>query len=370
MRPPLLSIAASILLLFSITPIPARAETNDFLDLCSKRDDGRYYCSSLRPIEGADPAVETRRSSASSTPNENNWNAKECSDKRGAPDRVLTDRFKLCAFMYVYSAVFDSDEIAVGGATHVVRINVTTDGTRAIDISHTVTRIHEWGAAKVAQYGWAMNINGPTTGKPILVKDYGSASTHRHTYKPALETGTQGMVSGTYMAGVKMGPFMSNAVFFDSPRFARCDNKMGKPKAQGCVAMGHAELHISTKNKEYYEHVRAAIAAGHPSRLTRLTDPKAIRKNRNAICPTDGSLPRPKGYECDEYPFASTYQGGRLPVVTQAIPSCQMKDPKSTGRGTSRCFIPQDSNNYGGNELRSMYSKQRVLEKDEFVVYV
>ncbi len=370
MRTPLLAIATSLLLLFSLAPTPAKADGSDFLDLCSKRDDGKYYCSSLRPIEGADPAVDTHRSSTSSMPNENNWNTKACADKRGAPDRVLTDHFNLCAFMYVYSAVFDSNEIVVGGATHVVRINVTTDGTRAVDISHTVTRVNEWGAAKAAQYGWTMKLNGPKEGDLPTVKRYGPAAEHRYTYKPTLATGAQGTISGIYMAGVKIGAFTTNAVFFDSPRFARCDNKMGKVKTQGCVAMGHAELRINDRNKEYHRHVRTAIAAGHPSRLTRLTDPKAIRKNRNTACPTDGSLPRPKGHECDEYPFASTYQGGRLPVVTQAIPSCQMKDPRSTGQGTSRCFIPRESNNNGGNELKSMYSKQRVLEKDEFVVYV
>ncbi|WP_221354336.1 NucA/NucB deoxyribonuclease domain-containing protein [Streptomyces beigongshangae] len=41
--------------------------------------------------------------------------------------------------------------------------------------------------------------------------------------------------------------------------------------------------------------------------LTRLTDKAKIRQNRNTACPS--SLERPAGKQCDEYPFASTWQG-------------------------------------------------------------
>ncbi|MFE2530725.1 hypothetical protein [Streptomyces sp. NPDC059371] len=43
--------------------------------------------------------------------------------------------------------------------------------------------------------------------------------------------------------------------------------------------------------------------------LTRLTDRGEIRGNRDTPCPS--SLPRPAGKQCDEYPFASTWQGAR-----------------------------------------------------------
>ncbi|WP_455712281.1 NucA/NucB deoxyribonuclease domain-containing protein [Streptomyces luteogriseus] len=41
--------------------------------------------------------------------------------------------------------------------------------------------------------------------------------------------------------------------------------------------------------------------------LTRLTDRRKIKENRDKACPT--SLVRPPDKSCDEYPFASTRQG-------------------------------------------------------------
>ena len=59
-----------------------------------------------------------------------------------------------------------------------------------------------------------------------------------------------------------------------------------------------------------------AQAAGHPNVLTRTTNPAAIAANRVAACgaagPTVTALNALGGirYSCDEYPFASSNQGG------------------------------------------------------------
>ena len=59
--------------------------------------------------------------------------------------------------------------------------------------------------------------------------------------------------------------------------------------------------------------MRNAIRLGRPRRLNRTTNRSQIRRNRrNSGC---RRLRRRRGYNCDEYPFASTFQGGRGAVV-------------------------------------------------------
>ena len=59
--------------------------------------------------------------------------------------------------------------------------------------------------------------------------------------------------------------------------------------------------------------IRNAFRRGKPSRLVRTTNRRQIRRNRRQSgC---RRLPRRRGYNCDEYPFASTFQGGRGAVV-------------------------------------------------------
>jgi hypothetical protein len=59
--------------------------------------------------------------------------------------------------------------------------------------------------------------------------------------------------------------------------------------------------------------MRNAIRLGKPRRLTRTTNRSQIRRNRrNSGC---RRLGRRAGYNCDEYPFASSFQGGAGAVV-------------------------------------------------------
>ena len=59
--------------------------------------------------------------------------------------------------------------------------------------------------------------------------------------------------------------------------------------------------------------MRNAIRLGKPRLLTRTTNRSQIRRNRrNSGC---RSLGRRTGYNCDEYPFASSFQGGHGAVV-------------------------------------------------------
>jgi hypothetical protein len=67
-------------------------------------------------------------------------------------------------------------------------------------------------------------------------------------------------------------------------------------------------------------HIKQAQAQGYPSTLTRLTNKAQIDANRKAAC---GNFARPIGYECDEYPFASTHEGGNGASVAPVLPKEQ-----------------------------------------------
>ncbi|WP_312038298.1 NucA/NucB deoxyribonuclease domain-containing protein [Streptomyces galbus] len=85
--------------------------------------------------------------------------------------------------------------------------------------------------------------------------------------------------------------------------------------------------------------------------LTRLIDQKRQVANRNTACPP--SLPRPALLSCDEYPFASTWQGA------------------STGGGNySRRMIDAKQNSAGGGALGGFYLYNRIIESDKFLVWI
>jgi hypothetical protein len=96
--------------------------------------------------------------------------------------------------------------------------------------------------------------------------------------------------------------------------------------------------------------------------------------NRNASCPSASWLPRPTGFDCDEYPFASSAEGGAASGGTaRTWNSCQitLQQPNSTGpNGFSICMVPSAENQYGGSALSLMYRNERVLIGDPFYVDV
>ncbi|MBF8186284.1 hypothetical protein ITP53_11100 [Nonomuraea sp. K274] len=65
-------------------------------------------------------------------------------------------------------------------------------------------------------------------------------------------------------------------------------------------------------------------------------------------------LHRPTGYQCDEYPFASSYEGaGRNASGTLTA-------------NVSYKYVPQPHNGSAGTSLRWFWQKYRLLEKDPF----
>ncbi|WP_158633226.1 hypothetical protein [Amycolatopsis sp. WAC 04182] len=144
----------------------------------------------------------------------------------------------------------------------------------------------------------------------------------------------------------------------------RCDSTptVG-PNTGGCVyAQFTPTYDVSTLNNDTAQvawHIQWAQRnltgkwgrKGFGPELTRTMDATVITANRNAACPA--SIPRPTGKSCDEYPFASTYQGGSL----NPDHSCYM--------------VPATQNSLEGSRYRRpWYAANRVLDKDKFWVNV
>ncbi|MGV9567551.1 NucA/NucB deoxyribonuclease domain-containing protein [Streptomyces sp. NPDC003480] len=91
--------------------------------------------------------------------------------------------------------------------------------------------------------------------------------------------------------------------------------------------------------------------SGHP--LHREANETVADNQRNAVCPRGQRPPRP-GLSCDEYPLATTKEGGlNLPAGS---------------RGTA--WVPQQEQNQQGGRVTTFHKKQRVLDGDAFWVAV
>lgn len=141
----------------------------------------------------------------------------------------------------------------------------------------------------------------------------------------------------------------------------RCDNALpGAPKQVGCVNLRAVPvISYSTTGPwpQIAKHIKDAQADGKPGKygttdyLTRLTNKKKIDKNRGKACPS--SLERPPGKSCDEYPFASTWQGA-----------------KYSGGPFSRRMVNDKQNKGAGRALKGFYAYSRVLEGDRYLVWI
>lgn len=142
------------------------------------------------------------------------------------------------------------------------------------------------------------------------------------------------------------------------PRW-RCDNTINGRLA-GCVSPAYAStIDFNTQANPLVDPVARHMQdaqnslAGHPGDaayghpLHRLTDQTKINANRSAAC---GSSP-PEGpfTYCDEYPFASTYEGGA---------------------GASTRMVPSSANDSQGGILGGGYGRFRILDNDPYYVSI
>jgi len=170
-----------------------------------------------------------------------------------------------------------------------------------------------------------------------------------------------------------------------TPGAHRCDIALGGYPS-GCVyETVRPVLEIpSSRYPDYAYHIRLSLNYGLPRVLTRSQSDALREANRAAACPTGPNYPRPAGMQCDEYPFASTYQGASMqPYGRQFFFinwntgqgfSCQAHwlptRAQGDSGGFSACMIPAAQNSLGGSDLGDFYYKFRVLDMDTFEVRV
>jgi len=135
-------------------------------------------------------------------------------------------------------------------------------------------------------------------------------------------------------------------------------------------------VYNSAELPEFSAHVIAAQASGLPggtpsTPLARTTSATIRAANRDTACP--GSLVRPPSKSCDEYPFASTYQGASLSFGgARTFDWCSIPPtggPPSGPNGYSVCMIDGYENSLAGSQLNAyLYRPDRVLDGTQFVV--
>ena len=91
-------------------------------------------------------------------------------------------------------------------------------------------------------------------------------------------------------------------------------------------------------------------------------------KNRDIAC---GSAQPVTGLSCDEYPFASSYEGAASGGTARSFPQCLFADPPAAGSvGFSRCMIVASENSSAGTIAGNTYRQQRILEADPFYLSI
>ncbi|MFI8930643.1 NucA/NucB deoxyribonuclease domain-containing protein [Streptomyces sp. NPDC053474] len=93
------------------------------------------------------------------------------------------------------------------------------------------------------------------------------------------------------------------------------------------------------------------IGSGKP--LHREASERAIQDNRDKVCPRGQRPPRP-GLSCDEYPFASSREGGHH------VPA--------DSRGTA--WVPKEEQDKQGGRIQTFQKKERIVHRDAFWVKV
>lgn len=173
---------------------------------------------------------------------------------------------------------------------------------------------------------------------------------------------------------------VERSIFLSQPPVIRCDKKMAVNGGNGCVYAQASAVYVLTvggPEKEAAEHIRDAQAANSRGGLTRDGDqylaaqsnalqrtrfPNVIERNRNVACGSGNNSLRasrpapvtascqqnPTGCQCDEYPYASTYNGASF------------DEP-----GTSVRIIRGNNNGVGGTRHQQFLQAERVLDFTE-----
>ncbi len=183
------------------------------------------------------------------------------------------------------------------------------------------------------------------------------------SYSDSVMSGGIDLELTQYRGSVKLiNGHHSNPLKWKSPLYFRCDDTL-KGQGAGCVFPAFTPILTSmTKVADIAKNIRriqnngpghyGRLGSGNP--LHRLIDEAQQRRNNRIACSKKVTGPRPSGKSCDEYPFASTYEGGH------SLPA--------PDRGWA--WVPTGQQDRQGGLIRTFYYGDRVLNLDPFYVKV
>lgn len=173
----------------------------------------------------------------------------------------------------------------------------------------------------------------------------------------------------------------SRYVYGEYQYLVYCDNNFPGSSTGGCKAPTDLYTPTLTYSLTTYPTLAQAIqdaqAAGVPGSSTsgaplfRATSTSIQNSNRNVAC--NSSWTRPPGDECDEYPFASTYEGAAYnPSSGITFSYCNNPNvPQTTSNPKwESCFVPASENSSAGGVLSNFLTANRTLDDDRYYVNV
>lgn len=89
---------------------------------------------------------------------------------------------------------------------------------------------------------------------------------------------------------------------------------------------------------------------GHGPALSRTTNKSLKAKNNRVACHSENSPQLSPGQSCDEYPFASTYEGA------------------ANNSDYSAVAVNAAQNSFAGTRLATFYQNNRIIDHDNFWV--
>ncbi|SEK55838.1 NucA/NucB deoxyribonuclease domain-containing protein [Streptacidiphilus jiangxiensis] len=274
--------------------------------------------------------------------------------------RWMESRFEACLNLSGVATAYNANTKAViGQLFYTVHWDAqASNGSKSWAYAVHYTRTRAWGAGLEAEIQGAgiCNAGCNLSGRGLGTQPLGATGKASAEWTVNARVPARGRVNTTAEAKwrfVAPGVIPSNTVGIPTPT-VRCDNAaLANMPRYGCVLPNIIPVLTVPYSRypQYAQHIADAQKAGLPSTLSRLFNGTLINKNRNTSCPS--SLPRPAGDECDEYPFASTYQGGFM-----------------SGGKFSRRMINGKQNRLGGQDLQALYNGARLLDADKFQVQV
>lgn len=316
--------------------------------------------------------------------------------RKSQPGTQVLTRFRMCRWAIAnYVATLDTRPPTV---IAFVTVKVTTitwshrsQGEWDMRVLLEVLNV-QGNAYGVAGYGSSADCSAKNclpyfSPKAFMLSYVGARGEFAATYKVNLAPNTAMKMAGRIQYKVMrsdLRPPPSTSAFSNE---IRCDWALRGSTTRGCINPGFSPT-LTYSRAEFPElaaHISAAqksgLAGSHTvGRLTRNGRTADIAANRARACPqslrTKYSIPAI--YTCDEYPFASTYQGAATSGASnpRVFNGCHLpRDINSGPNGYSRCFINGVQNRVGGARLGAFYGNlftpgNRVLHQDKFYVEI